>query len=74
MTIEEVVSLVGKAVSEHSYTKAFRIQVVPAENNTIKLMGQVHTYFQKCLVITVARQVCKDRELAISDVVVVAVE
>lgn len=70
MSIEELVSLVDKAMSEHSHTKSLCIQVVPAENDSIRLMGQVSSYYLKSMVITVARKVCPDKELVFNDVVV----
>jgi hypothetical protein len=69
MNIEEVASLVSKAMSEHSHTKSFCIRVM-SDNNTIKLLGQVSSYYQKSLVITVALKACPGKEVVFDDVVV----
>lgn len=68
-SIEELVSLVDKAMTEHSHTKSLCIQVI-SENDTIKLMGRVNSYFLKSVVITVARKACPHKELMFNDVVV----
>jgi len=70
MTIGEVVSLVNKAVSEHAHTRTLRVQIVPAEDDTLRMLGEVHSYFQKSMLITVVRKVCPDKALAVGEVVV----
>ena len=59
MNNPEIVLLVNKALADN----------VAHSADTFKLMGEVNSYFQKAVLISVFRKVCPDKDLTLEVVV-----